>query len=71
VSGVKGPEPTPSVLRSGVAVISVWYEADDPDPRARIVAEAGGVEPRREMFAAAGVDEICHRLRDWLLTLHY
>jgi hypothetical protein len=69
VGAVKGPEPATPVPRSGVAVVSVWYETDERGPRARIIAESGGAERRREVFAAAGVDEICHRLRDWLVTL--
>lgn len=67
---MKVPEPPPPVPRSGVAVVSVWYEADEPCPRARITAESGSIEPRRETFVAAGVDDICRRLHDWLLTLH-
>lgn len=59
----------PPVPRSGVAVVSVWYEMDEVGPRARITAESGGFTPRRETFLAAGVDEICRQLREWLLTL--
>jgi hypothetical protein len=62
-------EEPPPVPRSGVAVVSVWFEKDEPSPRARITAESGDLEPRRETFAAAGVDDICRCLRDWLRTL--
>jgi hypothetical protein len=68
VNGPAEDEPPP-VPRSGVAVISVWFESDEPHPRARITAESGDLEARRERFAAAGVDEICQCLRGWLLTL--
>jgi len=66
---VSSPGSPQSIQRSGVAVVNVWYEADESAPRARINAESGGFESRRETFVAAGVDEICQRLRDWLLRL--
>ncbi len=57
-------------VRGGVAVVSVWFERDDPAaiPRARITT-AIGTRGGRVSRTAAGDEEILRVVRVWLAQL--
>jgi len=56
--------------RAGVAVISVWFEKDDPRrPRARITTASEPLDLPRQSWAAAGSEEIARVVGVWLAQL--
>lgn len=57
--------------RAGVAVVSVWFERDDPaaTPRARITTTVGAEIGQSNSRSAAGDEEILRVVRVWLAHL--
>ncbi len=65
---VSRPTSPEQAVRSGVVLIRVWLEQDDPcTPRARLTAVTSSDD--RRTWAAVGVEQICAEVRSWLLTL--
>ncbi len=58
-------------VRAGVALVSVWFEPDDPAaiPRARIMTAIGTHDAWRTSRAVAGDQEILRVIRVWLAQL--
>ncbi|MFJ2398103.1 hypothetical protein ACIOTI_35900 [Streptomyces sp. NPDC087843] len=58
-----------SDAHTGVLVLRVWYEPGrTPALRARLLVVDSPDQVPAEYSAAAGLDEICSQVREWLQT---